>query len=174
MTVPVELERYIGVSIEEALRADAGVVAAGLPIQFGGGRYSAPQSAEEWLEVWMVALPRDGAARARYWASGRVTWQVTCFSRTSNARVDRDGMRPWSIAGTVRAAMEGVRIAIRPYGNAAVGASTPVLGHIRPREAQAVYLPEPSIRPREAQGVRDEPSNLHAVAVTFMGTVVVS
>ena len=171
MTVPVAFERYIILSLQKHLRDDARVTADGVRVLLPGERSVPEQADEDAIELHVLSIPRT-PTRSGTWASGALTWQATCLARTANARDDHDAARPWTLAGLVRNAYEGVSVPIFPLGNATLGSSEQTLACLTPREADCVYLPEPSVRFPGTGGAPDTPSNLHAVAVTFNATLV--
>lgn len=157
MTVAdADLEVWAVLSAVKAVR-DA---MPGVLVQAPGEHRPAPSSAEEWVAVYPLSLPR-GQSREEWWVGGML-FQVTCFSRHGELRADRDAYRPFRMAGQVREALEAGAIPVHEYGNL----SAPWHAALSLGKAQMQYLDESGVS-APAGGA----TGLHAVAITFTGTM---
>ena len=170
MTIPVHLEAYIALSIYDTLKTNAAIVSDGVFVQSPGGSDAAGQDREDWIEQHLLSIPQANNRRDLF-LSNNIQFQVSCFSKTANVRTDNDTQRPAKLAGIARAALKDQKVAIRPHGNQALLASTPIIACFMPRLDGAAYIPE-AVHPG-ANGVPSTPSNLHMWALTFGGTIVV-
>lgn len=164
MTVPAKLETYKLLSLEEHLRDNLSwtIIEAGM-------NKSAVSTDEEWVEVHRLSSVPENS-RATRWV-GADLYQITCVSRTANARADTDRAYPWTMAGTIRALLQpstgkGIHVSQLGDGGADIACMT------FPR-IDETYLPDYQTGGGAGGGVDANPSNLHAVALTVTGVMAV-
>jgi hypothetical protein len=163
-TIPEALEAYAIRSIEKFLR-DGGL---GSRVIEQGANEAAEITDEDWVSVHMLQAIPD-PSRATRWA-GRYLFQITCWSKTANLRADGNASYPWVLAGKVRKLLQpstGTGITISQWG----GDSAEIAWMQIPRIEQQ-YLDANSVSV-SAGSVPSTPSNLHAVALTCRGVLVV-
>ncbi len=147
-------EVYTHRSIAVALKAampQAYVVEVGM-------RRAVPEGYSEWITVDPLAFQPFTARRGTF--DGTELFQVSCFAKFAEIHPAASLDAPFRLAAQVRSALEKTDILVKKYGES----SEDFVGTLALAEAGRNYLGESAIGP-------DYPANVHAVVLTFRGTL---
>jgi len=165
VAVPDEVEAHVVSSVLKALRDGVAGVLPNIKVQEGGSLEPADIGVEEALAYFPLSID-PGPTRRGAW-KGAFTFQVTCLSKTAEARADKDARRPWRLASIVRKILDK-DVDVRDW--ALGGGSTTSLGTISIGKPEARYVSDRLTNER-GEGVR---SNVHQVVLTFRAFSAVS
>lgn len=150
----VLLERYVHRAIVAAVKA---ALPSTLVLEVGMRRNKPETGPSEWVSVDPLAFEPFDSRRDTY--DGTELFQVACFARYAEAN-GGELDAPQRLAGAVRAALEKQDIVVKKVGESV----ETFLGTLKLRAAGRQYLGEGAI------GI-DYPANVHAVILTFRGTL---
>ena len=156
------LRQYTQRSLVKALRDGL----SGVTVQVPGRRDEVNETTEEWVAFFPLQVSRWPTRKNVF--GGRVLFQVSCFARFAEQRTDLQTDAPWVLADRVRVILDGAGIAVKSYG------ATPVLdiACLQLGDGDEVYLDERGLGVIGQGGAIS--SNVHAVALTFRGTMAVT
>ena len=123
-----------------------------------GMRRAAPEGFAEWITVDPLAFQPFSARRGTL--DGTELFQISCFAKFAEIHPAGALDAPFRLAAQVRSALEKADILVKKYGEA----SEDFVGTLALAEAGRNYLGEGAL------GI-DYPANVHAVVLTFRGTL---
>lgn len=148
------LEVWVLRSITAALKA----ALAGVRVQEIGARRGVPEDGpNEWVSVDPLAFEPFASRRTNH--DGTQLFQIGCFAKFGELN-GASTQAPFVLAGRVRAALEKTDILIKQYGETV----ETFAGVLSLQAAGQQYLGENAI------GI-DFPANVHALVLTFRGTL---
>lgn len=148
------LEVYTLRSIAETLKAampQTYVVEVGM-------RRAVPEGFSQWITLDPLAFQPFAARRGTF--DGTELFQVSCFAKFAEINSSASLDVPFRLAAQVRSALEKTDLLVKKYGET----SEDFVGTLALAEAGRNYLGENAIGP-------DYPANVHAVVLTFRGTL---
>lgn len=148
------LEVYTLRSIAEALKAampQAHIIEVGM-------RRAAPEGYTSWLVL--DPLSYQPFSNRRGDMDGTELFQVGCFAKHAEINGQAQLDIPFRLAAQVRSALEKTDVLVKKYGET----SEDFVGTLKLSSTARNYLGENAIGP-------DYPANVHAVVLTFRGTL---
>ena len=164
---PTRFQKYAWLSLWKAVKDSAG----GIEVIYPGIREPIATPTEEWISIHPIAVNPDRRPRGS-WA-GIFLFQISCYSVLADARQDGSTDRPFEIADLIETALSRKDIDVRDYQSD--NTSTQSLGVISVHEGRTAYVNE---RDRNLTGIPSSlgvglPVNVHSVALTFRGYVLI-
>ena len=154
MPIDTMLETYVQRSIGEAVKA----AVPGVYVVEVGMRRGVPETTQQWVTVDPLAFLPHSTRRDLY--DGQELFQVACFGKFAELNDGAVVDGPFQLAGRVRAALEKQDVLVKTYGQA----TESFVGTLKLHACDRRYQGE------AAMGM-DYPANVHAVILTFQGTL---